>query len=350
MILASGWRALVGVRDALANAPHETREAGLLLRSMARPGDRIMARKPNVAYFAGMTYVPLPGATVVRYPDLINAAREAGARYLLFSPAEESTRPQFAVLADSGADLPGLRQVAFRALDPMRYYALYEFTGETCAPETMQTAILATIRRFVARHPGIAWTHNHLANQLLSLRRDREAVEELKIAERLNPRDLMTVRMQAFAYERLGEFDAAAGACERGIRLGANTGWERSHLGWIRIQEGRFAEGIDLMKDALRREPGNADYTYGLGSAYLLHGDLAAAARELEKVLSVDPGYVVARLSAARAWWLQGEPQRALALLEGATSAGGPEGAELRALADSIRAGTQGRKRLRPMR
>jgi tetratricopeptide (TPR) repeat protein len=303
-----------------------------------------MARKPNVAYLAGMTYVPLPDVNVVTYPGLIEAARLRGARYLFFSAAEDNTRPQFLALADSGTGLPGLRQVAFRTLDPRRYYALYEITGETCPPETMQTAILATTRRVVARYPDQARTHAHLAGQLLSLRRDREAVEELKIAQQLNPRDGMTARMQVFAYERLGELDAAAEACERGIRIGSTSGWERSHLGWIRIQQGRPAEGIDLMKDALRREPGNADYMYELGVAYLSAGEPAAAAQELEKVLSLHSDHGLARLYAARAWCLQGEPQRALAVLEAAGSVAGTAAADLRALADSIRAGMRGRR------
>jgi Flp pilus assembly protein TadD len=344
LILASGWRALVEVREVLANAPHETREAGLLLRSVARPGERIMARKPNVAYFAGMAYVPLPGVDVVTYPGLIEVARREAARYLFFSPIEDNLRHQFLALADSGTGLPGLRQVAFRTLDPGRYYALYEFTGETCPPETMQAAILATIRRTVDRHPDRAVAHTHLAGQLLSLRRDREAVEELRIAQELSPRDGMTVKMQVYAYERLGEYDAAAEACERGIRLGSTTGWERSHLGWIRIQQGRLAEGLDLMKDALRREPGNVDYLYGLGFAYLSRGEFAAAAQELEKVLSLQPDHGPARLCAARSWWLQGEPRRALALLEAPGRTAGVSAADLRSLADSIRAGMRGKR------
>lgn len=141
------------------------------------------------------------------------------------------------------------------------------------------------------------------------------------------------------AYERLGEPDAAADACERGIRLGSTDGWERSHLGWIRIQQGRLADGVDLMKEALRREPGTVDYLYGLGFAHLLRGELGAAAQELEKVLSLQADHGPARLHAARARWLQGEPRRALALLEAPGSVAGLAAADLRALADSIRAG-----------
>jgi tetratricopeptide (TPR) repeat protein len=342
LILASGWRALVGLRDALANAPHEAREAGLLLRSMARPGDRIMARKPNVAYFADLTYVPLPDANVVTYAGLIEAARKDAVRYLLFSPMEDNTRPQFLALADSGAGLPGLRQVAFRTLDPGRYYALYEFTGESCLPESLQVAILAMIRRTVGRHPESAPVHTHLAGQLLSLRRDREAVEELRIAQRLNPRDGMTAKMQVYAYERLGDYEAVAEACERGIRLGSTTGWERSILGWMRVEQGRFAEGIGLMKEALLREPGNADYTFGLGFAYLSSGDARAAVQEFAKVLNLDPDNGPARLYAARSWWRLGEPRRALELLETPGSASGPLAAELKALTDSIRTSPRG--------
>jgi tetratricopeptide (TPR) repeat protein len=195
------------------------------------------------------------------------------------------------------------------------------------------------LRRTVTRYPDLAAARTNLVSQLLSLRREREAVAELKIAQRLDPRDKLTARMQVLAYERLGEPDAAADACERGIRLGSTDGWERSHLGWIRIQQGRLADGVDLMKEALRREPGNVDYLYGLGFAHLLRDELGAAAQELEKVLSLRGDYGPARLHAARARWLQGEPRRALALLEAPGSVAGLAPADLRALADSIRAG-----------
>ena len=40
LILASGWRAVADLREALRDAPWETREAGLLLRELGQPGDR----------------------------------------------------------------------------------------------------------------------------------------------------------------------------------------------------------------------------------------------------------------------------------------------------------------------
>jgi tetratricopeptide (TPR) repeat protein len=338
LILASGWQAITGVRESLATAPHETREAGLLLRPRARPGDRIMARKPNVAYFAGMTYEPLPDASALGIPDLIQAARGSGTRYLFFSPAEANTRIQFGVLADSGVTLPGLEQIAFHRADSTRYYALYEFTGAEADPDSMRSALLAAGRRYAERHPREAWPHTQLGIQLLGLKRSAEALAELDLAQQLDSSDVTTAMMQELAHEWLGQLDAAAAACERAIRLGAATGIERARLGWIRIQQGRPADALAPFEDALRLDPGNADYSYARGYALLLAGRPAEAVRELERALGQNPGHVPARLHAARAWWLLGKPERALALLTGADD-GGPGGKELQALADSIRSG-----------
>ena len=337
LIVASGWRAVTDVRTALATAPGETREAGLLLRGMGRPGDRVMARKPNVAYFARMSYVPLPDVGVINYDDLLVAARRAGARYLFFSAAEEETRPQFGMLADPGVALPGLRPIGFRVLDARRYYALYEFTGETADPLAVQESVLTATRRFASRRPGLAWAHTLLGGQLLTLGRYREALGQLDVAERLDPRDLRTARMQVHAHERLGEYNAEVAACDRAIALGSTTGWERARLGWVRMQQGRFREAIAHLDDALRLEPGNLDYAFRRGLALRLGGDLEAATRDFESVLAADRGRTEARIQLARVWSLRGDTARALAVLEAAATAG-PAGAELRALADSLRA------------
>ena len=339
LILASGARAIGELRGVLARAPHETRDAARLLRRIGEPRDLVMARKPNVAFLAGLGYAPLPSASISGYTGFLAEARRTGARYLFFSAAEEDTRPELAVLADSGITLPGLQQVAYRTVDPTRYYAIYEFTRERLDSVALHDGVLAALRRFADAHPGLARAHRCLGFELLDCERYREAATELDAAGRLDPLDLSTVGMQIYACERLGEYDREAEACERAISLGANGGWERACLGRALVRLGRYQEGVRSLQDAMRREPTNAEYPVELGQVRLARGESAAAARDFEQALALDPGDVRARLSCARAWRLAGDRRRALAILEPAAQAGSPEARELRALADSIRAG-----------
>jgi tetratricopeptide (TPR) repeat protein len=145
--------------------------------------------------------------------------------------------------------------------------------------------------------------------------------------------------MQAFAYYRLGQYEQAAAACERAIRNGGDAGWEQSQMGAIRMRQKRPGDAIGYFREALRREPGNTTYLYLLGTALYEHGERPAAIREFEKVLSVSPGHPQARYFAARAWQLEGDPRRALAVLDGADPAA-PGAPVLKAFADSLRAAT----------
>ena len=337
LLAACAIPAGAGIREALDTAPNEARAAGLVLRSIGSPGDRVMARKPHVAYFAGMTYVPLPDLKVATVPALIDSARSRGARYLFFSTAEQATRPQLGVLGGPGVSLPGLKQIAFRVMSPRSYYALYEFTGDRFAAGSLDSAVLVAARRNAESRPGFA-SHFQLASELIDRKRYRDALPELEIAERLDPRDLRTARLQAFAHYSLGEYEEAVLACERAIKLGTVSGWEQSQLGGIRMKQGRSGEAIGHFREALRQEPGNTNYTYLLGWALYEHGERAAAIREFEKVLSVSPGHAQARYFAARAWQLEGDPRRALAILDAADPAG-PGAQWFRAFADSLRAG-----------
>ena len=301
LLLASGVSAVAGIRSALRDAPHETRTAGLLLRRLAHPGDRVMARKPNVAFFAGMEYVPLPDVTVLGYASFLSAARSAGVRYLLVSPAEVATRPQLAMLSDTAVALPGLRRIACGQLGTEGFYVLYEFTPVPAEPALFQEAVITGLRGYVARHAGQAWSHTQLAGQLLAARRYREALTELQVAERLDPRDLVTARMQIHAHERLGEYEEEAAACRRAIGLESPDGWDRARLGWARVLQGRFLEAVAALDEALRLEPGNLEYAFRLGLALEGSGDTAAAIGRFRSVLERDPGHPGASLELTRA-------------------------------------------------
>ncbi len=115
----------------LEQQPTETLACAERLRAFARAGDRVIARKPNLALHAGVGAVYFPPldslAALARY------ARENGARWLYVSPAEVQLRPQLGYLLDTTAVIPGLTLRAFArvqttvdGLSWQRVAALYE--------------------------------------------------------------------------------------------------------------------------------------------------------------------------------------------------------------------------------
>lgn len=332
LFVASGVPAVMSVRTLLASAPHEVREGGLLLRSIGAPGERVMARKPHVAYFADMEFVALPD--VFDLADLVRVARESRAHYLFFSAIERSLRPQFALLADSGVALPGLAPLAYRSLDSTRFFALYRVTDEPVDGARMRDSVLAALVRVIQRRPDQGWPYVLLADQLVQAGRFAEALRVLATADPLAPRDPMLARVRSVAYFQLGAYDSAAAASERVMELGAATSWDHAHLGHIRLAQSRYAEARRELEAAIALEPARTEYLAGLGIARYHTGDFEGAARALEKVLAAQPENLEARLYAARAWRAMGRGDLAQSILEA-----GPRDPELVSLADSIRSG-----------
>jgi hypothetical protein len=90
----------------LDQLPREVLEVARALRAEARPGDHVIARKPHLAWHAGVQPAAFPFAdslaTLARY------AHAHGMRWLYFSWPEAELRPALAFLLDTSAVVPGL--------------------------------------------------------------------------------------------------------------------------------------------------------------------------------------------------------------------------------------------------
>lgn len=336
LIVLSAIAAAGEARKVLSDPPEETRTAGELLRTIGRPGERVMARKPHVAWFAGMEYVPIPYTET--FTDFLAEADKAGTDYLFISPIEVDQYQQLSVLADAGVSLPGLVPLARREQGD-HSFALYHRVPTDAPVATVEDSLLAAIRRFAERRPGLAFAQTYLGGHLVTMGRYREALAPLAEAERLDPDDPLVARFQAIAHNGLGESDAAAAACERALRRIPGGTWEWAFLGQIRIDQGRAAEAREALQRAMNGEPANPRYPILYLKACALGGYWEDAASVAQRVLAATPGDATARLIGARALLRLGRPERARALVEMEGPVSGPDSAAWAALADSIRMG-----------
>jgi hypothetical protein len=111
--------------ESISAGPYETLEAADYLKSHAA-GATLFARKPHVAFLAGMTFAPLP--EVDSPAALHEAALRAGARYLLVSGAELSLRAGVRPFATPDAQVPGFRRV-FESAGALVYEILPDGAG-----------------------------------------------------------------------------------------------------------------------------------------------------------------------------------------------------------------------------
>lgn len=114
-----------GNPESIHSGPYEIEEAAEYLRAHAA-GETLLARKPHVAFLAGMRFAPIP--QIDTPAALHEAAVKSGARYLLVSGAEMALRAAVRPFAEPNALVPGFRRV-FESRGALVYEVLPDSTG-----------------------------------------------------------------------------------------------------------------------------------------------------------------------------------------------------------------------------
>jgi len=97
-LLLTLWGTRQVMREFLATEPVELANAAARLRTVDRPGERVMARTAHVAAMAGLQTDWLPNV-----PDMAALGRQLAAQhtaYLVYGPIEQERRPQLSALRE----------------------------------------------------------------------------------------------------------------------------------------------------------------------------------------------------------------------------------------------------------
>jgi hypothetical protein len=121
--LALTLRACVALqRQEYASIPVEALGSGRMLRAIATPGERVLARKAHVAWVAGLEPVLFPDCPSL--DSLASFCRQQRVHYLYYSWFEARLRPRFRYLLDTTATVPGLKALAATADKPSATYEI----------------------------------------------------------------------------------------------------------------------------------------------------------------------------------------------------------------------------------
>ncbi|TMQ70058.1 MAG: glycosyltransferase family 39 protein [Candidatus Eisenbacteria bacterium] len=120
-LVLAGQATVRQTRHDLTQLPVEVLDCSRTLRALARPGDKIICRKPHIAFHGGVEPVAFPFANDLA--ELARTARAQHARWLYFSWPEAEERPAFWYLLDTAAVVPGL---TIRRATAPRPAVLYE--------------------------------------------------------------------------------------------------------------------------------------------------------------------------------------------------------------------------------
>jgi hypothetical protein len=110
-------------REQIDSGPAEVVQVGRWFEAnqpSPKPGTIVVARKPHIAYYLGMTLEMFPPVTTQE--ELFDALRRVNASYLYYSPMEAGLRPQFQYLLDPARAPSGLRPLVSTAVPPAVLY------------------------------------------------------------------------------------------------------------------------------------------------------------------------------------------------------------------------------------
>jgi tetratricopeptide (TPR) repeat protein len=284
--LASALAATVQLQArVLDQLPVEVLDAAQTLRALARPGDRVIARKAHVAFYSGVESAPFP--FVGTLPDLADYARAQGARWLYFSWPEAETRPEFWYLLDTTAVIPGLTPRRVTARHPAVLYEIGPDFGRApawAANDTLMRLHLARAHALV--HPDEWLPYGRAALAFGRLAQAREAFERAAV---LQPRDAALQLAIGKVCVRLGDLAAGLAAFERAEALEPSNVDARIGRGWALLFAGRPQEAATAWRPvvALTRD---SDTLRRMIELYQALGDRETEARARASLAQLEGG------------------------------------------------------------
>nr|MBA2526886.1 tetratricopeptide repeat protein [Pyrinomonadaceae bacterium] len=165
-----------------------------------------------------------------------------------------------------------------------------------------------------------------LVDELIKQDRKKEAVDELRIMAREERFDPIGFYNTGNALARLGDTDTAIDAYRKAISQRQGS-YARAHnnLGVVLLRQGRWDDAYQSLISALKLESFRySEASYNLGRLYSMRGEVDLAIREWERALKVQPDHQDAAIALARAYAADGNPSRAVVVLDALVARTGP--------------------------
>jgi len=143
----------------------------------------------------------------------------------------------------------------------------------------------ATIEQWLRDHPDddIVWAY--LAGINFQSGRDESAIKQYERLVKRHPKDVASLNNLAILYQRHNDARAIATA-ERAYSLLPNSSTVTDTLGWILLERGQTARGLELLKKAAAGAGVKAEVRYHLAVGLAKSGDKASARKELQLLLA----------------------------------------------------------------
>ena len=174
-----------------------------------------------------------------------------------------------------------------------------------------------------------AQIHTQLGEAYMQRGDLKGALSKLEMAVHYDESYVPAHTVLAVLYERIGEYGHAEQQYRRVLQLEPKSGNANNNFGAFLCRIGKVEQSLPYfaraVKDPFYQTP-YAAYT-NAGVCLIKLAKLAAAARQFNDALAIDPKFPEALYQSARVWYLQGDAFRASAFLQRLESLGpaGPE-------------------------
>lgn len=146
----------------------------------------------------------------------------------------------------------------------------------------------ARLAKYHAAHPDNDLIAMLVAESHLAKRQFKTAISALQVALTTNPSNVAALNNLAWAYQQENDARALATA-EQAYKLGAQNPAVLDTLGWILVQKGETARGVDLLRKAVSAAPKAPEIRYHLAVGLAKAGDKAGARKEAEQSIASGP-------------------------------------------------------------
>lgn len=187
---------------------------------------------------------------------------------------------------------------------------------------------VATFRRLLRTWPGDRPTHEELAHVLRSLRASPdERLRQYRDFVAAQPEAAPAHAMLGAALAREGRHAEAVDALREALRRDPRLAEAQARLADVLAEQGRDAEALEAYRALVRLAPDNADAHFNLGVVLARRRDSAQAMAAWRETLRLQPAHLPARLALADALATAGRLADAQAIYQAALQTA-PESAE----------------------
>jgi len=130
----------------------------------------------------------------------------------------------------------------------------------------------------------------YLAETYASTGRHKEAIEQYEEIRRRAPNNAQVINNLASLY-LLSKDQRALATAEQAYKLAPDHPAVQDTLGWILVEQGQVARGLDLLRKAIGKAPDVATLRYHYAVALARNGNKAEARKELERLVRTSRNY-----------------------------------------------------------